>query len=130
MNRNTFMFISCKEQKESKTEAAPLVQYEEFESVLPIERLRLPDGFKIEVYADSIDGARSMAMGDNGTLFVGTRNENVVYAIQDRDNDFRADKVIVLDTTLEVPNGIAFRKGALYVAQVDRLLRYDNIETQ
>ncbi len=123
-------FCSCKDQKETKTSVAPLEQYDEAQSLLPIDRLKLPEGFKIEVYADSIDGARSMAMGDNGTLFVGTRNENVVYAIQDRDQDFRADRVMVLDTTLEVPNGIAFKNGALYVAEVGRLLRYDNIEQQ
>ena len=123
-------FFSCKEQKENQVEAEPLVQYDEPASVLPIEKLKLPEGFKIEVYADSIDGARSMAMGENGTLFVGTRNENKVYAIQDRDKDFRADNVIVLDTTLEVPNGIAFRNGSLYVAEVGRLVRYDSIETQ
>ena len=121
------VFFSC---KENKVKSEPLVQYDESKSVLPIDKLKLPEGFKIEVFADSIDGARSMAMGDNGTLFVGTRNEGTVYAIQDRDKDFRADNVIVLDTAMEAPNGIAFRKGALYVAEVGRLLRYDNIEAQ
>jgi len=121
-------FSSCKEQK--ATEAKTQIQYEEFASALPIDRLKLPEGFKIEVFADSIDGARSMAMGDNGTLFVSTRTENKVYAIQDRDNDFRADKVMLLDTTLEVPNGIAYRNGSLYVAEVGRLVRYDDIESQ
>lgn len=125
------MVQACKqEKKEEIVKEEPLVQYDESESVLPIDRLKLPEGFKIEVYADSIDGARSMAMGDDGTLFVGTRNENKVYAIQDRDKDFRADKVIVLDTTLEVPNGIAFKDGSLYVAEVSRLVRYDSIETK
>lgn len=122
---------SCKQEvKTEQDNEEPLVQYNEAASVLPLERLNLPEGFKIEVYADSIDGARSMAMGDDGTLFVGTRNENTVYAIQDRDKDFRADKVIVLDTSLSVPNGVAFRNGSLYVAEVNRLLRYDNIESQ
>lgn len=122
---------ACKEGKqEESTHEEPLVQYDEPASALPIDRLKLPEGFTIEVYADSIDGARSMAMGDDGTLFVGTRNENKVYAIQDRDKDFRADKVIVLDTTLEVPNGIAFKDGSLYVAEVGRLVRYDSIETR
>jgi len=121
-------FSSCKEQKATETKTQ--IQYEEFASALPIDRLKLPEGFKIEVFADSIDGARSMAMGDNGTLFVSTRTENKVYAIQDRDNDFRADKVMLLDTTLEVPNGIAYRNGALYVAEVGRLVRYDDIESQ
>lgn len=118
--------MACKET--SKKNTADMVQYDEPLSNLPVDALKLPEGFKIEVYADSIEGARSMAMGTDGTLFVGTRNENRVYAIQDRDKDHRADNVIVLDTTLEVPNGIAFRKGSLYVAEVGRMLRYDNIE--
>jgi glucose/arabinose dehydrogenase len=117
---------SCKEPMETEK----LVQYEEAASKLPLNLLKLPEGFKIEVYADSIDGARSMALGENRTLFVGTRNENKVYAIQDRDNDFKADRIIELDTTLQVPNGIAYKNGALYVAEVGRLLRYDNIERQ
>ena len=125
------LFFSCKqENKNEEVKEKPLVQYDEPESQLPIEKLRLPEGFKVEVYADSIDGARSMAIGDDGTLFVGTRNENTIYAIQDRDKDYRADKVMVLDTSLNVPNGVAFRNGSLYVAEVNRLLRYDNIESQ
>ncbi len=125
------LVTSCKQEKQvEQIKEKPLVQYDEPASTLPIDRLNLPEGFKIEVYADSIDGARSMAMGDDGTLFVGTRNENTIYAIQDRDKDYRADKVTVLDTSLNVPNGIAFRNGSLYVAEVNRLLRYDNIESQ
>jgi len=122
--------FSCKEKKAETVPPVMITQYEETESLLPLERLKLPPGFKIEVYADSIDGARSMAMGDNGTLFVGTRNDKTVYAIQDLDKDYRADHTIILDSTLEVPNGIAFRNGALYVAEVGRLLRYDNIESR
>ncbi|WP_190808766.1 sorbosone dehydrogenase family protein [Flagellimonas sp. S3867] len=102
----------------------------EHETSLPLANLNLPHGFKIQVFAEGLDGARSMAMGDNGTLFVGTRNENTIYALQDLDNDFYAEKVMVLDTTLEAPNGVAFKDGALYVAEVSRLLRYPNIEQQ
>ncbi len=120
---------SCKQNAQADPEPE-LIQYEEAASVLPIDRLKLPPGFKIEVYADSVEGARSMAMGDNGTLFVGTRNKTNIYAIQDLDKDFRADHITVLDSTLEVPNGVAFRKGSLYVAQVGRLLRYDSIESK
>ena len=115
---------SCKD----TTPAPALEQFEEAISELPIDRLNLPDGFSIEVYADGLDGARSMAMGDNGTLFVGTRNEKTVYAVQDLDKDYKADHIKVLDSTLEVPNGIAFKDGSLYVAEVGRLLRYDGIE--
>ncbi len=102
--------ISCKEEKSGESATEVITQYEEAPSNLPIDRLKLPEGFKIEVYADSIDGARSMAMGEDGTLFVGTRNEKTVYAIQDLDKDYKADHVTILDSTLSVPNGIAFRK--------------------
>ncbi|QLG46925.1 PQQ-dependent sugar dehydrogenase [Costertonia aggregata] len=121
-------FFSCKDVKKQKEES-PKIEYDEPVSVLPINTLKLPEGFKIEVYADSIDGARSMAMSDNGTLFVGTRNDKTIYAIQDRDGDYRADRTILLDTTMEVPNGIAYKDGDLYVAEVDRLLKYPNIES-
>ncbi|WP_222984223.1 PQQ-dependent sugar dehydrogenase [Flagellimonas meishanensis] len=99
-------------------------------SNLPLHLLNLPEGFKIDTYAESVDGARSMAMGPEGTLFVGTRNEGMVYAIRDTDGDFKADEVHIIAKDLEQPNGVAFRDGALYVAEVSRLLRYPNIEQQ
>jgi len=120
--------LSCKEEK--KDAPAPVIVKETppYEGDLPLANLKLPEGFLIDVFAENVDGARSMAMGDNGTLFVGTRNENKVYALQDLDGDFRAEKMIALDTTLKVPNGLAFKDGALYVAEVGRLVRYPNIE--
>ncbi|WP_245625585.1 PQQ-dependent sugar dehydrogenase [Flagellimonas eckloniae] len=121
-----FLF-SCNEKKEEtkKKNDENLI-----ETDLPLMNLNLPEGFKISVFAEGIDGARSMTMGDNGTLFVGTRNEKQVYALQDLDGDFRADTIITLDTDLESPNGVAFKDGALYVAEVSRLLKYQNIEEQ
>ncbi len=121
---------SCQEKNGNTEDAAPKMEFDEPVSVLPIDRLTIPEGFKIEVYADSIKGARSMAMGDDGTLFVSTRNKKTVYAIQDLDQDFKADHITILDSTLNVPNGIAFKDGSLYVAEVDRLLRYDDIESK
>ncbi|MGB5378048.1 PQQ-dependent sugar dehydrogenase [Muriicola sp.] len=122
----TVSLFSCKDNVEEKVEEK--IVLEPYKGPLPIQNLNLPEGFKIDVFAEGIDGARSMAMGDEGTLFVGTRNEKTVYAIKDTDGDYRADRIMILDSTLEVPNGIAFRDGALFVAQVDRLLRYPNIE--
>ncbi len=121
---------SCQEKNGNTEDAAPKIEFDEPLSALPIDRLTIPEGFKIEVYADSIKGARSMAMGDDGTLFVSTRNKKTVYAIQDLDQDFKADHITILDSTLNVPNGIAFKDGSLYVAEVDRLLRYDDIESK
>ncbi|MEP2056388.1 MAG: PQQ-dependent sugar dehydrogenase [Maribacter litoralis] len=119
---------SCKEAKKENTQNnAENVALDSTD--LALLELNLPEGFQIEVYARGVDGARSMAMGDEGTLFVGTRTEKNIYAIQDTNGDFKADNVMVLDT-MEVPNGIAMRNGDLYVAQVGSLWKYPNIEDQ
>jgi len=90
--------------------------------------ITLPAGFSIAVYAGNVPGARSMALGTKGTLFVGTRDEGKVYAVIDRNSDNVADEVITIASGLQLPNGVAFRNGSLYVAEVSRVLRYDNIE--
>ena len=95
-----------------------------------LDALHLPPGFTIAVYADSVNDARSLALGDRGTVFVGSRDAGVVYALRDTNRDGRADETITLLRSLIVPNGVAFREGALYVAEVGRILRYDSIETR
>ncbi len=97
---------------------------------LHLEQIKLPPGFGISVYASNIPDARSMALSPNGILFVGTRKAGKVYAIVDRDRDNKADEVVTLAQRLNMPNGVAFRKGALYVAEVHRILRYDDIEAR
>jgi len=94
---------------------------------LPYE-ISLPPGFEISYYARNVPNARSMALSPSGTLFVGTRTEGSLYAILDHDRDYRADEVITLARGMNSPNGVAFRDGALYVAEINRVLRYDNIE--
>ncbi|SVE40146.1 uncharacterized protein METZ01_LOCUS493000, partial [marine metagenome] len=108
----------------------------------PLERVNLPDGFRIEVYASGLEHPRSMVLSPNGTLFVGSRitpreiaqgappDAGQVYAVLDRDGDQRADEVITLTHGLNAPNGVAFRDDALYVAEISRILRYDDIETR
>ena len=95
---------------------------------LPLETVKLPPGFAISIYANNVPNARSMTLSPNGTLFVGTRTAGTVYAVLDRDRDGTADEVIVIAKGLNMPNGVAFRDGALYVAEVSRILRYDRIE--
>lgn len=90
--------------------------------------LKLPAGFKIEVFADSVKNARSMDLSPSGTLFVGTRGEGSVYALKDTDGDNRVDEKYILATKLNMPNGVVFRDGDLYVAEVSRILRYNDIE--
>jgi glucose/arabinose dehydrogenase len=95
-----------------------------------LDLIKLPAGFKIELYADGIPNARSMVMSPGGILFVGTRKAGNVYAVVDRDGDFRADEVITLFKGMNMPNGVAFRQGSLYVSEVNRILRFDRIENR
>lgn len=97
-------------------------------SQLYMERLVVPEGFKIEIFASNVINARQLAIGDNGTIFVGTRKQGKVYALVDSNKDGKADKQYLIDKNLNMPSGVAFRNGSLYVAAVNRVLRYDNIE--
>jgi len=90
-----------------------------------LTKIKLPKGFKIEVYASGIPQARQMAWGDHGTLFVGSFLATNVYAVTDQEGQ-RTVKTILKG--LKMPTGVAFRDGALYVVDIDRLLRYDNAE--
>lgn len=95
-----------------------------------LKNIQLPPGFTIEVYASDVTNARSMALSPNGTLFVGTRDEGSVYALRDEDGDFKIDKKYVLARGLKMPNGVAFRDGDLYVAEVSRILKFQGIENR
>lgn len=93
-----------------------------------LELIQLPPGFVIDIYTDQVPGARSLAVSPAGTLFVATRKQGKVYAVLDRDRDYKADRVITVVRGLYMPNGVAFKDGALFVAEVHRILRFDNIE--
>jgi glucose/arabinose dehydrogenase len=96
------------------------------QSKLPLERVRLPPGFEISVFAEGVKNARSMALGDKGWLFVGTMGAGNVYAIHH--DGKRALETITIASGLNMPNGVALKDGALYVAEVNRVWRYDAIE--
>ncbi|MGB5292080.1 MAG: PQQ-dependent sugar dehydrogenase [Lysobacterales bacterium] len=93
-----------------------------------LDQLKLPAGFSIEIYADGVENARQMVLGDEGTLFVGSRKAGKLWAVTDTDGDQKADSVRLIDEGLNLPSGVEFRDGALYVGAVDKILRYDNIE--
>lgn len=97
-------------------------------AAIELDSLRLPQGFSVALYAEKVEGARSMAMGREGTLFVGTRMAGKVFALVDRNQDFVSDTLMVIASGLNLPNGIAFHNGSLFVAEVDKLWRYDQIE--
>lgn len=90
--------------------------------------ISLPKGFKISIYAENVPEARGMALGDNGTLFVGSRKKGNVYAVVDTNGDFKADKVYTLAKNVKQPAGVAFRDGSLYYSAIGSIYRMDNIE--
>jgi len=92
---------------------------------ISVDKLKVPAGFKVELWAHGMPGARMMARGDKGTIFAGTRAIGKVYAITDKDGK-RTHKVIA--EGLQQPNGIAFKDGTLFVITVDKSLRFDGIE--
>ena len=90
-----------------------------------LKKIKLPPGFSISLYAAGLPSARQMAWGDNGVLFVGSMDAGAVYAVTERSGR-RSVRTVLKD--LAMPTGLAFRKGALYVAAVNRILRYDGAE--
>ena len=95
----------------------------------PPSFLQLPSGFKAALYADNVSGARSLAIGREGIVFVGTR-EGSVYAVVDADKDQVGEKTLTIIKGLQMPSGVAFRDGALYVGALNRILKFDDIESQ
>jgi len=94
-------------------------------SEIPIDKLKLPPGFKIEVWATGMPGARAMARGDNGKIYIGTRAIGRVYEMSDNGKE-RTSRVVV--DKLVQPAGVAFKNGSLYVMSINKVLRYDGIE--
>src|SRR5437016_108253 len=87
----------------------------------------VPAGFHVTVFADSVGNAREMALGPRGTVFVGSWTGKV-NAVIDRNGDHKADRVVVIASGLDQPNGVAVHNGALYVATKSKILRFDDIE--
>ena len=92
---------------------------------LPLQHPQVPPDFKIEVWAHGFPGGRMMTRGEKGTIFMGTRNIGRVYAIMEK-NGTRTAKIVI--DKLVQPNGVLFHNGSLYVAAINQVLRFDNIE--
>src|SRR2546425_12901225 len=93
---------------------------------IPVSKIKVPPGFKVELWAAGIHNARAMTRGSKGTLFVSSRLPGgSVYAVLDRGGK---REVKTIAKGLDMPNGVAFRDGSLYVAAQNRILRYDGIE--
>ena len=92
---------------------------------LPLAKLKVPAGFNIEIYAAGMANARSLALGDKGTVFVGSRLLDKVYAIINKDGK---REVKVIASGLYRPNGVAFKDGTLYIAELSKVSKIEKIE--
>jgi len=93
-----------------------------------LDKIKLPANFKLDVWAADIPNAREMAISEDGIVFVGSRQENSVFAIIDEDGDGKADTKYTLADDLNMPNGVAYKDGDLYVAEISRILRFKDIK--
>lgn len=94
------------------------------ELTLPLDKIKLPAGFSIDIWA-RVPDAQAMTAGDKGTIFVGSKSAGNVYAITENNGK---RQVRVIASKLKMPTGVAFHDGALYVSSINKILRFDNIE--
>src|SRR6516162_3610025 len=92
---------------------------------LPIDKLKAPKGFTIDVYASGVDNARTLRLGDKGTVFVSSRLKDKIYAIVDKGGK---REVKVVASGLYRPNGIVLHKGTLYIAELSQISKIENVE--
>ena len=94
-------------------------------SEIPVNKLKVPKGFKVELWASGLPGGRAMALSDDGTkVYVGTRAIGRVYEVSDGGSK-RSVRTVV--DKLTQPAGVAYKDGALYVFAIDKVLKYDGI---
>ncbi|WP_370086501.1 sorbosone dehydrogenase family protein [Ekhidna sp.] len=126
----TFLLLACSsKQADDSLEEKETIDNSDLTSLegINLDAINLPDGFQIDVFA-RVNNARSMVLTENGTLFVSNRGGDKVYAVRDTDGDWKADERYVIASDMRMPNGIAFKDGSLFVAEVSKLWRFDNIE--
>lgn len=123
-------FSACNEEKAASA-SGPLgqkISIADAKADVQLDKLQLPEGFTIDVWAAEVPNARSMALSETGMVFVGNRQENNVYALVDENGDGKAESKYILANDLRMPNGVAIKDGDLYVAEVSRILRFKDIE--
>ena len=95
-------------------------------SEIPLQNFKLPPGFKAEIWATGMPGARAMVRAENGKVYIGTRGIGRVYEVSGN-GSARSSRVVV--DKLVQPSGVAYANGSLYVMAIDKVLRYDGIAT-
>lgn len=96
---------------------------------LPLDKLNLPAGFSIAVFAE-VENPRQMAHGEDGDIYVGSLRAGKVHLVRDINADGKADQVTVVAKNLDLPSGLAYREGDLYVGALNQILVFRNIQQQ
>jgi glucose/arabinose dehydrogenase len=120
-----FLGDETEAQKGQAPPSGPPTGASEADLAAMMKKIKLPAGFKIEVWAPGVLQARQMAWGDKGTLFVGTFDLGNIYAITEKGGKREVKTVI---KGLRMPTGLAFHDGSLYVVDIDKLYKYENAE--
>lgn len=97
-------------------------------ATLPLQQLSLPPGFHISLYAEGVENARQMALGKTGIVYVGSRRAGKVHAVVDDNKDGVADRVVLIAKGLNMPSGLTYKNGDLYVAEVQRVVKFPHID--
>ncbi len=117
------LLLTIPEKKSSRLKTA-----KQPESFPELKNFRLPVGFTLSVYSDQVPNARGMAVAQSGIVFVASNKTGKIFALLDENKDFIADKIITVAENLNAPKGLTLLKGALFVSEVSRILRFDDIE--
>ena len=92
-----------------------------------VNNLVVPNGFKASLFANNLDAPRQIAEGDKGYIFVGSK-KGIVYALKDNDKNGQIDDVKIIFDGLNDSSGVAYSNGSLFIAEIDKVWRVDNIE--
>ncbi len=123
------LLFACAGKRTAPSLPGSVVEQDELYIKYNLDKIKLPAGFSISVFAE-VPNARSLTVSPSGTVYVGNKSGENVYAITDSNKDGKADKVYTIAKGLNTPNGVAFKNGDLYISSISTILKLENIETQ
>ncbi|SMD38601.1 Glucose/arabinose dehydrogenase, beta-propeller fold [Reichenbachiella faecimaris] len=127
---SAFSFYQCESTPKSDNPATEVEEsLEDATLTEALKKIKLPDGFSISLYSDNVPNARSMTLSPSGVLYVGTRQDDKVYALEDTNGDHVADTKYIIAENMNTPNGVAFNDGDLYVAEINKIWKFVDIES-
>lgn len=130
LSLSVLSFFQCESTPKSDTQKTEAEKTAEEETLVDeLSKIQLPEGFSISLYSDNVPNARSMTLGPDGTVYVGTRKDDKVYALQDTNGDHVADKKYIVAKDMNTPNGVAYYKGDLYIAEISKIWKIEEVSS-